>query len=236
MKVEPDRFDPPRFLLVGADPRGTRRLEPAVVAEGWKALRVGTGTAATPVAATFQPHVAVIEMVLPDLDGLQVMHLLRRDRPRLPVLVLAAVDRAEVRTHALVEGGDDCVSTPFHLPELLSRLRALLRRKRMTTDPAASIVIGDLALHEHPHQVRRGGHPVDLTVSEFELLRHLMTNPGRVLSRDYLRSRLWPPDQTVTVRMIHQHVARLRKKIDAHGPALIHTVRGLGYILEQRKP
>lgn len=236
MKVERDRFDTPRFLLVGADPQGTRRLEPAVVAESWEVRTVGTGAAAGPAAAAFRPHLAVIEMVLPDLDGLQVMHLLRRDRPRLPVLLLAAVNRADVRVHALTAGGDDCVSTPFYLPELLSRLRALLRRRRMTTDPAASIVIGDLVLHEHSHQVWRGGHPIDLAVSEFDLLRHFMSNPGRVLSRDYIRTQLWPLDQAVTVRMIHQHVARLRKKIDVHGPPLIHTVRGLGYILELRKP
>jgi two-component system, OmpR family, response regulator len=234
MDVKAARYDTPRLLLVGADPQGTGRLEPAVIAESWQVHTVGTGAAARPAAATFGPHLAVIEMRLPDLDGVEVMRALRGDHPRLPVLFLVGLNRAEVRVAALTAGGDDCVSTPFHLPELLSRLRALLRRRRMTVQPSTSIVVGDLTLHEPSHRAWRAGHPIDLTLSEFELLRQLMTNPGRVLSREAIRTQLWTLDHAVTARMIHQHIARLRRKLEAHGPQIIRTVRGLGYVLDHR--
>ncbi|GIM88617.1 response regulator transcription factor [Paractinoplanes toevensis] len=225
--------DVPRVLLVGGDRDGMRHLETAMVAEGWDAWSVGSGEAAF-AAARFQPHLAVIEMALPDLDGLQVMRRLRADRPDLPVLFLTTAAGVEARVRALTAGGDDCVTRPFFMPEVVSRLRALLRRTRVAVNPAASLTVADLTLHEPTHQVWRAGRPLALTVTEFELLRYLMANAGRALPREQIVERVWQFDPNSSARMVDFHIAHLRKKVDANGRPLIHTIRGIGYILEER--
>jgi len=226
--------DVPRLLLVGGDRDGTRNLETAVIAEGWAAWSVGTGEAALAAASRFRPHLAVIDMVLPDLDGLQVMRRLRADRPDLPVLFLSAATGVDTRVQALTAGGDDCMTRPYFMPEMVSRLRALLRRTRFAAHPGASLTVGDLTLHEPSHRVRRGGRTLALTVTEFELLRYLMANTGRALPREQIFERVWQFDPNSNARMVDFHIARLRRKVDAAGPPLIHTIRGIGYILEER--
>ncbi|MEU4240554.1 response regulator transcription factor [Actinoplanes sp. NPDC026619] len=227
------RPDVPRLLLVGGDRDGTRHLEAAVAAEGWDAWTVSTGADAVTVAVRFRPHLAVIDMVLPDLDGLQVMRRLRADRPDLPVLFVTTIAGVEARVQALTAGGDDCVTRPFFLPELVSRLRALLRRSR-PANPAASLSVGDLTLHEPSRVVRRGGRTLALTMTEYELLRYLMANAGRALPREQIFERVWQFDPKSSSRTVDFHVAHLRRKVDADGPPLIHTIRGIGYILEER--
>jgi len=222
----------PRILLVNDDPPLTRLVDAALIAEGWTTSCARDAHGALDAAVRFRPDIAVLDMVLPDLDGLQAMRRLRGHHPDLPVLFLTAAGGIDHLVRALSAGADDYVVRPFSLPELVSRLRALLRRTR-PSGPLTHLSVGDLTLHEDSRQVRRAGRPVELSVAEFDLLRYLMINAGRVLSTEKIRERVWQFDRDAAPR-VAEYIARLRRKLAGSGPALIHTVRGVGYILEAR--
>jgi two-component system OmpR family response regulator len=175
----------------------------------------------------------VLDVMLPDIDGLEVLRRMRADLPTLPVLFLTAKDAVEDRIAGLTAGGDDYVTKPFSLEEVTLRLRALLRRTGVTeAGTGASLIVGDLTLDEDSREVHRGGELVDLTATEFELLRYLMRNPRRVLSKAQILDRVWNYDFGGQANIVELYISYLRKKIDAGRAPMIHTMRGAGYVLK----
>jgi two-component system OmpR family response regulator len=185
-------------------------------------------------AANFSPDIAVLDIMLPDGDGLSLMKSLRGVHAGLPVLFLTAKDAVDDRVAGLTAGGDDYVTKPFSLEELVARLRGILRRsgRGVSEEDQAELRVGDLVLNEDSYEVSRGGTPIDLTSTEFELLRYLMRNPKRVLSKANILDRVWDYDFGGKASIVEIYISYLRKKIDTLGPTLIHTVRGVGYIIK----
>jgi two-component system OmpR family response regulator len=175
----------------------------------------------------------VLDVMLPDLSGLDVLRRLREHTPNLPVLFLTAKDAVEDRIAGLTAGGDDYVTKPFSLEEVVLRLRALLRRTHAAESVAGStLTVGDLTLDEDSREVYRGGTPVDLTATEFELLRFLMRNARKVLSKAQILDRVWHYDFGGQANIVELYISYLRKKIDAGREPMIHTLRGAGYVLK----
>lgn len=180
-----------------------------------------------------RPDVVVLDVMLPDMSGLDVLHKLRSENPGLPVLLLTAKDAVEDRIAGLTAGGDDYVTKPFSIEEVVLRLRALLRRTGVTTvDSGAQLVVGDLVLDEDSHEVMRAGEPVSLTSTEFELLRFMMHNSKRVLSKAQILDRVWSYDFGGRSNIVELYISYLRKKIDNGREPMIHTLRGAGYVLK----
>jgi two-component system, OmpR family, response regulator len=201
--------------------------------EGWEISTAGDGATAIALAREHRPDVVVLDVMLPDMSGLEVLRKLREQIPGLPLLLLTAKDALEDRIAGLTAGGDDYVTKPFSLEEVVLRLRALLRRTGATTDAAGSqLVVGDLVLDEDSHEVTRGGEPISLTATEFELLRFLMRNPKRVLSKTQILDRVWSYDFGGRSNIVELYVSYLRKKIDSGREPMIHTLRGAGYVLK----
>ncbi|TYK53179.1 response regulator transcription factor [Actinomadura decatromicini] len=223
-----------RVLVVDDEPDLAEVLSRALVLEGWTVRTAGGGAEALAVAADFRPDAVVLDVMLPDIDGLGVLHRLRADAPEVCVLFLTARDAVEDRVAGLTAGGDDYVTKPFSLEEVLARLRGLLRRAGMTrrADAARLIAVGPLTMDEDAREVTRDGRPVELTPTEFELLRFLMRNPRRVLSKAQILDRVWNYDFGGQAHVVELYISYLRKKIDAGRPPMIHTVRGIGYILK----
>src|SRR6266545_950342 len=196
-------------------------------------VRMATMRAPLRTAREFRPDIVVLDVMLPDMDGLEVLRRLHGEAPGLPVLFLTAKDSVEDRIAGLTAGGDDYVTKPFSLEEVALRLRALLRRTGVTEASAgARLVVGDLTLDEDSREVTRGGEPIELTATEFELLRFLMRNPRRVLSKAQILDRVWHYDFGGQANVVELYVSYLRKKIDAGRPPMIHTLRGAGYVLK----
>jgi two-component system OmpR family response regulator len=176
----------------------------------------------------------VLDVMLPDGNGLTALRGLRAVRPDVCVLFLTARDSVEDRISGLTAGGDDYVTKPFSLEEVVARLRGLLRRAGMTRarDDAAQLVVGDLTLDEDAREVTRGGEPVELSPTEFELLRYLMRNPRRVLSKAQILDQVWSYDFGGQAHVVELYISYLRRKVDAGREPMIHTVRGAGYVLK----
>jgi len=201
--------------------------------EGWTVSTSGDGASAIAAARKEPPDVVVLDVMLPDMSGLDVLRKLREEIPGLPLLLLTAKDAVEDRIAGLTAGGDDYVTKPFSLEEVVLRLRALLRRTGVTTEPGgAKIVIGDLVLDEDSHEVRRGGDEISLTTTEFELLRFMMRNAKKVLSKAQILDRVWSYDFGGRSNIVELYVSYLRKKIDNGRAPMIHTLRGAGYVLK----
>ncbi|GAA4410614.1 response regulator transcription factor [Fodinibacter luteus] len=224
---------PVRVLVVDDEPNLTELLSMALRYEGWEVRAAANGLAAVRSAKEFGPDVVVLDMMLPDVDGLEVLRRMRRDDPNVPVLFLTAKDAVEDRVAGLTAGGDDYVTKPFSLEEVVARLRALMRRTTVAADEGGSLlVVGDLTMDEDSHEVTRAGVPVHLTATEFELLRYLMRNPRRVLSKAQILDRVWNYDFGGQANVVELYVSYLRKKIDAGRSPMIHTMRGVGYVLK----
>lgn len=222
-----------RVLVVDDEPSLSELLAMALRYEGWDVRTAGDGTTAVRVAREFQPDAVVLDVMLPDLDGIAVMHRLRARSADVPVLFLTARDAVEDRIAGLTAGGDDYVTKPFSIDELVARLHGLLRRAGITAAQRGSeLVVGDLVLDEDSYEVRRGGKIIDLTPTEFALLRYFMRNPRRVLSKAQILDRVWNFDFGGQANVVELYVSYLRKKIDAGRPQMIHTVRGAGYVLK----
>ncbi len=201
--------------------------------EGWDITTAGDGASAIAAARTARPDVVVLDVMLPDMSGLDVLRRLREQNPRLPVLLLTAKDAVEDRIAGLTAGGDDYVTKPFSIEEVVLRLRALLRRTGVTTeDSGAAIVVGDLVLDEDSHDVTRAGELITLTSTEFELLRFMMRNSKRVLSKAQILDRVWSYDFGGRSNIVELYISYLRKKIDSGREPMIHTLRGAGYVLK----
>ena len=201
--------------------------------EGWEVRTAADGTSAVRTAREFRPDAVVLDVMLPDFDGFEVLRRMRGETPEVPVLFLTARDAVEDRVAGLTAGGDDYVTKPFSIEELVARLRGLLRRAGMTAarqDPA--LVVGDLTLDEDSHEVRRDDAAVELTATEFELLRFLMRNPKRVLSKAQILDRVWHYDFGGQSNVVELYISYLRIFFYDWGTTLIYTVRGAGYVLK----
>jgi two-component system OmpR family response regulator len=201
--------------------------------DGWSAQSAPTGAAAVALAAKFRPHAVVLDIGLPDIDGFEVLRRLRAADPSVCVLFLTARDAVEDRVAGIRAGADDYVTKPFSTEEVAARLRGLVRRAGLTQLVADdALTIGDLSMLEDAREVWRSGDPIELTATEFELLRFLMRNPRRVLSKSQILAQVWDYDFGGSAHVVELYISYLRKKVDAGRPAMIHTVRGVGYVLK----
>jgi two-component system OmpR family response regulator len=224
---------PVRVLVVDDEENLTELLRMALRYEGWDVRSAGTGMAAVRAAREFQPDAVALDMMLPDFDGMEVLRRMRADNPNVPVLFLTARDAVEDRVAGLTAGGDDYVTKPFSLEEVVARLRALLRRTgSVSSREEAVLVVGDLHMDEDSHEVSRAGEDIRLTATEFELLRYFMRNPKRVLSKAQILDRVWNYDFGGQANVVELYISYLRKKIDAGREPMIHTMRGVGYVLK----
>ncbi|MDF9809549.1 MAG: response regulator transcription factor [Aurantimicrobium sp.] len=225
---------PIRVLVVDDEASLTDLLQMALRYEGWEIKTAADGSSAIATARDFRPDAIVLDIMLPDIDGLQVLQRLRADGNDVPVLFLTAKDALDDRIAGLTAGGDDYVTKPFSLEEVVARLRGLIRRSTLTVDANESpvLVVGDLELDEDSHEVRRAGRLIELTATEFELLRYLMRNPRRVVSKSQILDRVWDYDFGGKSSVVEIYISYLRKKIDAEGSPMLHTVRGAGYMIK----
>jgi len=222
-----------RVLVVDDESYLADLVAAALKYEGWQTRTATSGMAALREARSFRPDLVVLDVMLPDLDGFEVLRRLRAEGIDTPVVFLTARDSTEDRVAGLTIGGDDYVTKPFSLEELVARLRALLRRMGLTkVHQDSELRVLDLTLDEESREVRRGGQLIELTPTEFELLRYLMRNPRRVLSKAQILDRVWHYDFGGQSNIVELYVGYLRKKIDRGRAPLLHTVRGVGYVLK----
>ncbi|MBK3574417.1 response regulator transcription factor [Streptomyces sp. MBT65] len=222
-----------RVLIVDDEPALTELLSVAVTEAGWRPYPAPDGYSALRIARGCAPHAVVLDGMLPDLDGVQVLRRLRYENPRLPVLMLTARDAIEHRLDGLGAGADDYVTKPFSLEEVVLRLRGLLRRagsERTPTDDSAR-VLGDLALSGETREVRRAGEPIQLTAKEFDLLTLFLDHPRQVLSKAQILDRVWSSSFDGAGNLVEVYISSLRRKIDRGRAPMIHTVRGMGYAI-----
>ena len=220
-----------RVLVVDDEDAITDLVSTALRYTGFDVAVASTGRAAIATAATFRPELIVLDIMLPDLDGFEVTRRLRGDGVRVPVVFLTARDATEDKVTGLTIGGDDYVTKPFSLEELVARIRTILRRAGLAEAESSRLVFEDLELDEDAHEVLRGGELVELTATEYRLLRYLMLNPRRVLTRTQLLEHVWDYDFGGDARVLETYVSYLRKKLDRLGPPLLHTIRLVGYSL-----
>ncbi|MEV6058101.1 response regulator transcription factor [Streptomyces sp. NPDC052107] len=224
---------PVRVLVVDDEPDLAEALAQTLRYERFEVRCAGDGASAVATARALRPDAVILDWMLPDSDGLHVLHELRAQQPGVCVLFLTARDAVENRIAGITAGGDDYVTKPFSLEEVMARLRGLLRRAGMTREPGnGRLMVSDLVLDEEAHEISRAGDPIELSRTEFELLRFLMRNPRRVLSKAQILDRVWSYDFGGQAHVVELYISYLRKKIDAGRTPLIHTVRGVGYVLK----
>ncbi len=227
---------PLRVLAVDDEHSICELLSMALRYEGWEVRTAGNGADAVREAREFRPDAVVLDVMLPDMDGLEVLRRMRAEFPLLPVIFLTARDGVNDRIAGLTAGGDDYVTKPFSLEEVAARLRGLLRRTNRAVADDSLLVVGDLTLDEASHEVTRGGAEIRLTATEFELLRYFMRNPRRVLSKAQILDRVWQYDFGGQGNIVELYVSYLRRKIDKGREPMIHTLRGAGYMLKPASP
>ena len=220
-----------RVLVVDDEANITDLVATALRYEGFDVSTAGDGRTALSLVESFRPHVIVLDVMLPDLDGFEVQRRLVERGQRAPVLFLTARDATEDKVHGLTIGGDDYVTKPFSLEELIARIRTVLRRAGEITGGSERLRFADLVMDEDTHEVWRGQREVELTPTEFGLLRLLLSNPRRVLSKSQILDHVWQYDFGGDASIVETYVSYLRKKVDVEQPHLIHTVRGVGYVL-----
>jgi two-component system response regulator TrcR len=222
---------PIRILLVDDEHTLARLVSLALGYEGWVVDIAHTGHDALQSFRTSRPDVVVLDIMLPDIDGLEVLRQMRALGSSSPTLFLTARDSVDDRVIGLTAGGDDYMTKPFSLEELVARLRGLLRRIVLAPDEGTRLQVADLVLDERSYETFRAGDALALTTTEFELLRYLLRNPNRVLSRAQILENVWQYDFAGKASIVDLYISYLRKKVDHGRPPLIHTVRGVGYIL-----
>jgi two-component system OmpR family response regulator len=223
--------DGARVLVVDDEPGITDLVSMALRYEGLTVEVVHTGREALRAIGEFRPHLVLLDVMLPDLDGFEVIRRLSGDSPRVPVIFLTARDGLEDKLRGFTLGGDDYVTKPFSVEELIVRTRAVLRRVHELQQDSGVLRCGDLVLDEDQHEVTRHGHVIDLTPTEFKLLHYLLLNADRVVSKIQILDRVWQYDFDGNDNVVEIFISSLRRKLEEHGPRLIHTVRGVGYRL-----
>ena len=223
----------PRILVVDDEPSIVDAVGTMLRYEGFDVTQAGTGRAALAAAQEAAPDMIVLDVMLPDLDGLEVTRRLRSDGIRVPVLFLTARDAVEDKVAGLTVGGDDYVTKPFSLAEIAARVHAILRRAGVASGGDGRLRFSDLEMDEDAHEVWRAGESVQLTATEFALLRFFLLNPRRVLSKSQILDHVWHYDFGGDANVVETYVSYLRKKLEAHGPPLIYTVRLVGYALRE---
>jgi two-component system OmpR family response regulator len=222
-----------RILVVDDEPNIVDVVSMALRVQGFAVETAGTGAEALSAVTAFRPHLIVLDVMLPDMEGFDVAERLGAQRARVPIIFLTARDATDDKIRGLTLGGDDYVTKPFSLEELVARIRSILRRSGLAEPESSRLTFEDIELDEDAHEVSRAGNNVELTATEYRLLRYLMLNPRRVLTRSQLLEHVWEYDFGGDARVLETYVSYLRKKLDVYGPPLIHTVRGVGYALRQ---
>ena len=223
--------EPVRILVVDDEPNIVDVISMALRFEGFDVVAAGNGADAIAAVAAERPQLLVLDVMLPDIDGFEVARRLASARAEVPIIFLTARDSTEDVVHGLTVGGDDYVTKPFSLEELVARIRTILRRAGLRDQDSSTLAFADLELDEDTHEVARGGRPIELTATEFRLLRYLLLNPRRVLTRAQLLDHVWNYDFGGDARVLETYISYLRKKVDVEDPPLLHTVRGVGYAL-----
>ncbi|MFZ0121482.1 MAG: response regulator transcription factor [Pseudonocardiaceae bacterium] len=221
-------------LVVDDEPNILALLCASLRLSGFEVHAADSGARALRTIAHTVPDIVVLDVMLPDCDGFTLARQLRAAHGELPVLFLTARDGVDDRIAGLTAGGDDYVTKPFSLEELVLRLKAILRRTRPTPNgqpDGTMVTYADLELDEEAHEVRRAGALVALSPTEFNLLRYLMVNAGKVVSKTQILDRVWNYDFGGDSRIVESYISYLRRKIDRQNPPLIHTIRGVGYTL-----
>lgn len=227
-----------RLLVADDEPSIVELLSVSLRFAGFEVATATNGVDAMNVARTFSPDLMVLDVMMPGLDGFEVARQLRSNGDRTPVVFLTARDATEDRVQGLTIGGDDYVTKPFSLEEVVARIRAVLRRTQGPSagDARASrLSYADLVLDDDTHEVRKGDRDVELSPTEFNLLRYFLQNPNRVLSKRQILEHVWNYDFGGDGNVVESYVSYLRRKVDTDEPRLLHTVRGVGYVLRQPK-
>jgi len=222
-----------RLLVVDDEPNIRELLSTSLRFAGFDVVAAGNGREALAAVEEHAPDLAVLDVMLPDMDGFTLTRRLRAAGRHFPVVFLTARDDTEDKVTGLTVGGDDYVTKPFSLDEVVARIRAVLRRTQPLDDDDAVLRVDDLELDDDAHEVRRGGVTIDLSPTEFKLLRYLMLNPNRVLSKAQILDHVWEYDFNGDASIVESYISYLRRKIDRSpdAPALIQTKRGVGYLL-----
>ena len=221
-----------RILVIDDDPAVTRLLKRGLFYEGFSVILAGSGEAGLALARDYPPDLVVLDIVLPGIDGIEVLRRLHAADPLLPVLILTAKDAPADQVLGLESGADDYVVKPFIFTVLLARVRALLRRQH--AEHPSVLTFTDLAIDTSSHQVRRGEREVVLTSLEFKLLQAFLEHPQQVLAKDTLLGLVWGADFGGSQNVVEVYVKQLRQKLEAGGePRLLHTIRGAGYVLRE---
>jgi two-component system OmpR family response regulator len=220
-----------KILVVDDEPNITDLVATVLRYEGFEVEVAGSGWEALRKASEFGPDLVILDVMLPDRDGFEVQQRLRDRGLGVPVIFLTARDATEDKVRGLTLGGDDYVTKPFSLEELVARIRTVLRRTSGSRGEGSRLRFADLEMDEDSHEVRRGDSVIELRPTEYNLLRFLLLNPRRVLSKQQILDHVWNYDFGGDSNVVETYISYLRKKIDALEPHLIHTVRGVGYVL-----
>ena len=220
-----------RLLVVEDEPNIRELLATSLRFAGFEVFTAGDGAAPVAIAEKEQPDLLVLDVMLPDMDGFTVTRRLRENGRHMPIVFVTARDSVEDKVKGLTVGGDDYVTKPFSLEEVVARIRAVLRRTRGDAGEDEVLRFHDLELNEDSHEVRRGRRVIDVSPTEFKLLRYLLLNPNRVLSKAQILDHVWDYDFRGEAGIVESYISYLRRKIDVEEPHLIHTRRGVGYVL-----
>ncbi len=220
-----------RVLVVDDEPNITELVAMALRYEGFSVKTAATGRGAITAVGQFDPALVILDVMLPDIDGLEVLRRLNNTGRRVPIIFLTARDATEDKVHGLTIGGDDYVTKPFSVEELMARVRVVLRRHGGNGQENGKLNLADLELDDEAHEVRRAGKVIALTTTEYRLLRYLLINAGRVLTRSQILDHVWHYDFGGDASVLETYISYLRRKVDRFEPPLVQTVRGAGYVL-----
>ena len=230
----PDSPRAHRVLVVDDEPNLAEVVTMALRFPGFTVETAANGREALAAVSKFKPHLMVLDVMLPDMEGFDVAARLGAQRAGVPIIFLTARDATEDKIRGLSGGGDDYMTKPFSLEELVARIRTILRRTGQAAPESGLLLFEDLELDEESREVTRAGVPIELTATEYRLLRYLMLNPRRVMTRAQLLDHVWNYDFGGNANVVEIYISYLRKKIDSLGPPLLHTIRGVGYSLRSR--
>ncbi|GAA1349761.1 response regulator transcription factor [Falsarthrobacter nasiphocae] len=223
---------PVRVLVADDEPNLTELLNMGLGMQGWSVRTASNGDEAVAAARDFRPDLCILDRMMPGLSGVEALAKIRTFAPGVPALFLTAKDSVEDRIEGLAAGGDDYVTKPFSLEEVVLRAHRLVQRSGVIAADDSQLVVGDLRMDLDSREVSRAGEEIQLTATEFDLLRYLMENPRRVISKAKILDTVWNYDFGGQVNIVELYVSYLRKKIDAGREPMIHTVRGAGYVLK----